>query len=178
MHHYQERSSTLLISKEVPTLRFFKILKIAEDFLSGVFFLLGIGISIYAIMMRFFNQAQYWTSELYTMLIVWAIFIGFGTALRDDAHISMDLLYEHLSERVKHYVNFFGVIVGLIFSTFFTISGFNMMLAAYSQGIKTLDLEWPIWISYIIMPIGGILFLLHFIEKGILNYLNYKNIYR
>lgn len=161
--------------RRCPTLRFFKILKVAEDFFSGIFLLAGISISLYAIIMRFLNNSQYWTSELYTMLIVWAIFIGFGTALRDDDHISMDVLYERLSEKVKLYVNLFGVLVGLIFSLFFTLSGFNMMLAAYSQGIKTLDLGWPVWISYTIMPIGGILLFLHFIEKGILNYQKLKN---
>ena len=59
-----------------------------ENAFSWTFFSIGIGVSLYAAFMRYvMNHSQSWATEIYTMLLVWAIFIGFSTALRDDKHI-------------------------------------------------------------------------------------------
>jgi C4-dicarboxylate transporter DctQ subunit len=57
-------------------------------------------------------------------------------------------------------------LIGAGFSFFLVVTGVKMVALAYEQQHVTVDVELPVWIPYIIMPIGtgllGIYFLLKF----------------
>ncbi|MFA8437864.1 TRAP transporter small permease [Pueribacillus sp. YX66] len=144
-----------------------KVLTKIENFFAALFFISGIAVSLYAVFMRYIiGHSQSWATEIFTMLLVWAIFIGFATALRDNAHIAIDIVYDRVGPNVKKIFEIVTLIFGISFSIFFIWTGTQMVLAAYSQGIKTIDAGFPIWIYYLIMPVGGLLLLIRFIEKA------------
>lgn len=146
-----------------------RFLRKIENFFITLFFLSGVAISLYAVYMRYVvGASQSWATEIYTTLLVWAIFIGFSTALRDDRHVAIDLLYDRVSPKMKKIFDLIVVIVGIAFSIFFIITGADMTLTTFQQGIRTIDVGMPLWIYYLIMPIAGLLLLIRFIEKGIL----------
>lgn len=139
-----------------------------ENVLITFFFLTGVTISLYAVFSRYvLGVSQSWATEIYTTLLVWAIFIGFSTALRDDHHVSIDLLYDRVSPKMKRVFDLIVVLIGIAFSVFFIVSGADMTLTTLQQGIRTIDVGMPLWIYYLIMPIAGLLLLIRFIEKGI-----------
>ncbi|MEW9677216.1 TRAP transporter small permease [Lentibacillus sp. L22] len=144
-----------------------KILTIIENTISAILFMAGIGISLYSVFMRYVvGHSQSWATEIFTMLLVWAIFIGFSTALREDKHISIDILYDRVGATMKKICELATLIFGIAFSMFFIWAGYEVVVAAYEQGSRTIDVGFPIWISYLIMPIAGILLLIRFIEKA------------
>lgn len=144
-----------------------KILAKIENAFTWIFFSFGIGVSLYSVFMRYvMGNSQSWATEIYTMLLVWAIFIGFSTALRDDKHIAIDMVYDKAGPLYKKIANVVTLLVGLTFSVFIIWTGMEMVLAAYSQKIKTIDVGFPIWINYLIMPISGTLLFIRFIEKA------------
>ncbi len=144
-----------------------KVLSKIENAFSWIFFSFGVGISLYSVFMRYIvGQSQSWSTEIFTMLLVWAIFIGFSTALRDDKHIAIDIVYDRAGPLFKKVSNIVTFVIGLCFSSFIIWAGIEMVVAAYTQGIKTIDAGFPIWISYLIMPITGILLFIRFIEKA------------
>ena len=72
-----------------------QILAKIENAFTWIFFSAGIAVSLYSVFMRYvMGSSQSWATEIYTMLLVWAIFIGFSTALRDDKHIAIDMVYD------------------------------------------------------------------------------------
>ena len=144
-----------------------KILNTIESALSGLFFLFGVGISLYSVFMRYVvGASQSWATEIYTMLLVWAIFIGFSTALKEDKHIAIEMLYDKSGPKMRNFSQIVTLLVGISFSMFIVWTGMEMVLTAHSQGIKTIDLGFPIWINYLIMPIAGTLLTIRFIEKA------------
>ena len=144
-----------------------KILNIIESALSGLFFLFGVGISLYSVFMRYvMGASQSWATEIYTMLLVWAIFIGFSTALKEDKRIAIEMLYDRSGPKMRNFSQVVTLLVGICFSVFIVWTGMEMVLTAYNQGIKTIDLGFPIWINYLIMPIAGTLLTIRFIEKA------------
>ena len=144
-----------------------KILNTIESALSGLFFLFGVGISLYSVFMRYVvGASQSWATEIYTMLLVWAIFIGFSTALKEDKHIAIEMLYDRSGPKMRNFSQVVTLLVGICFSVFIVWTGMEMVLTAYNQGIKTIDLGFPIWINYLIMPIAGTLLTIRFIEKA------------
>ncbi|TWI54743.1 TRAP transporter small permease [Halalkalibacter nanhaiisediminis] len=144
-----------------------KVLSKIENIFTAVFLLAGTGISLYSVFMRYVvGSSQSWATEIFTMLFVWAIFIGFSTALRDDSHIVIDVVYDRVGPGMKKVCEIVTLIVGTAFSAFFIWAGMDMVLTAYAQGIRTIDVGVPIWITYLIMPIAGVLLLIRFIEKA------------
>ncbi|RNF40260.1 TRAP transporter small permease [Planococcus salinus] len=144
-----------------------KILDWIESAFSAVFFLAGIAISLYSVFMRYIMESsQSWATEIYTMLLVWAIFIGFSTALREDKHIAIDVLYDRFGPTMKRVSQVIILLIGIAFSIFIIWTGMDMVTTAYAQGIKTIDVGFPIWINYLIMPIAGTLLFIRFCEKA------------
>lgn len=144
-----------------------KVLTKIENFLTCLFLLTAMVISLYSVFMRYIvGESQSWATEIFTMMFVWAIFIGFSTALRDDAHVAIDILYDRAGPGMKKVCEVVTLVVGTAFSIFFIWTGTDMVLTAYGQGIKTIDVGFPIWINYLIMPIAGVLLLIRFVEKA------------
>ncbi|SFB02515.1 C4-dicarboxylate transporter, DctQ subunit [Lentibacillus halodurans] len=156
-----------------------KLLGKIENVISIILFLAGITISLYAVFMRYvMNSSQSWATEFFTMMLVWAIFIGFSTALRDDKHITIDILYDRFNPAMKKISEFITLIIGIAFSIFFIWTGIEMVITAYQQEITTLDAEFPIWINYLIMPIGGTLLFTRFVEKAFRFFVKKEDIHK
>ncbi|HSP23471.1 MAG TPA: TRAP transporter small permease [Planococcus sp. (in: firmicutes)] len=144
-----------------------KILNWIESAFSAILFLGGIGVSLYSVFMRYvLGASQSWATEIYTMLLVWAIFIGFSTALKEDKHIAIDIIYDRAGPTFRKVSQVFTLLVGISFSVFIIWTGMDMVMTAYAQQIKTIDLGFPIWINYLIMPIAGTLLFIRFCEKA------------
>ena len=144
-----------------------RVLNFIESALSGFLFLVGIGVSLYSVFMRYvMGSSQSWATEVYTMLLVWAIFIGFSTALKDDKHIAIEILYDKSGPKMRKFSQTITFIIGIGFSIFIFWTGLEMVLVAHAQAIKTIDLGFPIWINYLIMPIAGALLFIRFCEKA------------
>lgn len=155
----------------------FKWIKILEDILGGSLFIIGLLISLWGVFTRYvLGISQFWTTEIFTMLFVWAIFIGFGTALRDKAHISIDLIYDRVSQKWKNIFDGFAILIGIVFSVFLFVTGLDILTVAYEQGGKTLDVQMPIWITYLILPVGGLLLFVHFIENALRHFGKMKRV--
>ncbi|MEC5423377.1 TRAP transporter small permease [Virgibacillus sp. C22-A2] len=143
------------------------IIRKVENFAMIILFLLGVLVNLIGVFFRYFtNTSQFWTTEAYTLLLLTAVFIGFGTALRDNVHISIDILYDKFNEKWKIIIDFFTIFIGTIFSLFFIVKGLQLTITAFNQGITTPDIGIDVWITYLILPIAGGLLLIHFIEKG------------
>lgn len=139
-----------------------------EEYASGILFVAGSLVSLYAVIMRYvFNMAPAWGLEIFEILMTWSIFIGFGMALRENHHIVVDLLYDRFPFPVKRVFSVIANLIGAGYSLYMTYFGIQMTALAKEQAIVTIDVGMPIWITYIVMPIGMGLLGLYFIIKCI-----------
>lgn len=137
-----------------------------EEYSAGIFFVAGVLVSTYTVIMRYiFNDSPIWGLEIFEFLMTWAIFLAFGMALRENHHIVVDLLYDRLPFQVKRVISVIANLIGAGFSIFMTVTGAQMIALAYEQQIVTIDVGIPIWIPYIVMPVGMGLLALQFLVK-------------
>lgn len=154
-----------------------KYLDRIESAFSIFLFLIGIGISLYSVFMRYIvGTSQSWATEIYTMLLVWAIFIGFSSALKEDKHIAIDVVYDRFGPKMQQFSQVVTLLIGAAFSIFIIWTGMDMVMTAYSQDIKTIDVGFPIWINYLIMPIAGTLLFIRFCEKAYRYFVKKENV--
>jgi C4-dicarboxylate transporter DctQ subunit len=138
-----------------------------ENYVSGVLFIAGISVSLYGVFMRYvLNKPPAWVTEIFEFLMVWSIFIGFSMALRDNHHIVVDLVYDRLPYPVKRVLSVISNILGAAFCLLLTVNGIEMIQIAYEQGHVTVDVGIPLWITYLIMPVGTGLLVFRFLEKA------------
>jgi len=136
-------------------------------------FLIGMGISLYGVIMRYIlNNPIHWIEEIFALTLVWSIFIGFSTALKSDNHIALDLLYSVLPKKIQSVLDLIGYAIGIMFASFFIYYGLLMVIEAYKIGGVSLDAHLPLWIISIIMPLTGVFLILAYIEKIINHFSN------
>ncbi len=112
-----------------------------------------------------FNTSFYWAKEFIIFFTIWSTFLGASQVIKKSKHIRLSVLVDMLSPKWQLYFDFFNIALGVIFSVLLTYSGTNLMIHAYSTGVTSTSLaKTPLWIPYMIMPLGGFLFTIRFIE--------------
>ena len=85
-------------------------------------------------------------------------FIGGGYALLRGEHVRVDIYYDKYSQKTKCYINLISN-----FFIFITVAalvwwGGQQVFTLYTQGtVATSGLNIPMWVKWLIVPLGGIL---------------------
>ncbi|WP_223592710.1 TRAP transporter small permease [Neobacillus bataviensis] len=147
--------------------KLFKWLDHIEEGLAGVLFIGGVAVSLYGVFTRYvLNAPESWITEIFEFLLTWSIFIGFGLALKDNRHIQVELLFDKLPKGLKRIVATISNLIGAGFALYLAYSSLELITVSKEQGTKTIDVGMPIWISYLVLPIGMGLLGLYFIVKA------------
>lgn len=143
-----------------------KIYTFFEDFSSSLFFIAGLLLMFYEVIMRYiFNDPTSWINETASIIVVWGILFGLSVALRDNHHIAVDIFYTLLPRKIQKAVDIFANIVGIGFCIFLAYYGAELVLHNFESGQVTMDTRTPYWIYYLVLPISGLMFLIRFIER-------------
>jgi len=143
-----------------------KIWGYLEEILAGTFFVAGVTLIFYGVIMRYiFNEPQAWVEELARYSIIWGTFFGFGLALRHNQHIQVDILYDKLKPSMKRVLDLVATGLSIVFCLIYTYYGFVLVENRFTSGMVSLDIGIPMWIVYLVLPISGALFLLRFVER-------------
>lgn len=139
----------------------------AGRFLVGL--MLGVSVLLVftdAVLRTTVGYSIFWIQEIILYLVIWSTFMGAALAVRKGEHIQVTFILERLPKRAQRFLNIGTALIGLIFSIAFIISGVQLVIDAYSNGLaSTSTLEVPLWIPYLIMPISGIIFVFGFVER-------------
>lgn len=143
-----------------------KLLDSIEEFAAGLLFIGAVSVSLYGVFMRYvLNSPQFGLNEIVGILMPWAIFIGFGRALKENHHIAVDVFYDKFPHSIKRVVAVLSNLIGVGYGLFLLATGVKMVLTSKSDGFLTIGLGIPIWITYIILPVSMALFCTYFIHK-------------
>lgn len=100
---------------------------------------------------NFFHQALVWGDILLRQLVLWTGFLGASLAVRQNKHISIDVLSNYLPAGSKSIVFTFTRIVTGIISGFLAWAAWSFVqFEKESESILFLDL--PVWFFQLILP--------------------------
>src|SRR5512142_943564 len=81
--------------------------------LAGVILVFICAAVCYTIGMRYlFTRTTIWIMQTTEYALLWIVFLGTTWLLREGGHITTDLIYTHLSERAKGYLDIIMYIIG------------------------------------------------------------------
>lgn len=140
---------------------------------AGIFIILATGMIFYEIVSRaFFNAPTTWSTELSIYAIIGSCFVGAAYALREDAHIKVDLLLHNVSVPLRKAMLIISSLLGLLFSLIFTWFGWEHVMQSIELGFTSTSLlRIPMYIPEMLLPIGGLLLCFSFLLQ-LFDYIN------
>ena len=144
--------------------KFFDKLSDAMAVLAGVLLVLISAAMCYTIFMRFvFRQTTIWITPMSEYALLWIVFLGTTWLLREGGHITTDVIYIHLSEKAKRYLNLIMSIVGGLACALLLYLGIAHTCDCILHGVTDVRaMTVPKSAVFIIIPIGSLLLTVQF----------------
>lgn len=105
-----------------------------------------------------------WAQELCIYMFVWMAKFGAAYGVRTGIHVGVDVLINNLSERWRRGFVLFGLLAGALFTALVGSFGSQFVWHIAHTETTSPDLEIPVWIVYLAIPLGSYLMCLRFLQ--------------
>ena len=105
-----------------------------------------------------------WAQEACIYLFVWMAKFGAAYGVRIGIHVGVDILVERLKDPTKRIVTIIAMSGGILFTGIVAWIGADFVYHVRLGGQTSPDLEMPMWIIYLAVPLGSGLMCFRFIQ--------------
>ncbi|MHC1743487.1 MAG: TRAP transporter small permease [Syntrophobacteraceae bacterium] len=105
------------------------------------------------------NHSLFWAEEVGRMCLVWITFLGATAAYRRHHHVGIDILVRRLPERIQLLSGMLAWSTSMLLFGVMVVYGFRFVGFVAHQ--KTAALGLPMALPYSVIPVSGVVFLLH-----------------
>src|SRR5271156_3937413 len=133
--------------------RFIDGIELVAAFFAGV-----VALDIFvSVMLRYFFSVQIPDSyDFGRMLLGILIFWGIAATSYRGNHITVDLLYANVGERMQRVIDVFATLVLLFVVTVQTYTLFDKVRGTYADNVLTFDLRLPTWPFFLVAWLGDV----------------------
>ena len=142
-----------------------KLNKVEEYVASSLLIVTSLLVFVQVILRYFANYSISWSEEIALMMIVWFIFLGSSIAVREKAHVNMDVLSSVLPRKGKLVLEFAAVLISVIFCVLVAKAGVNMVIGAHDIGSASTSLKIPLYVPYASVPVGLFLMTIRYLMQ-------------
>lgn len=139
--------------------------RIYVPILSVAFIGITIMLTINVILRYFFQTSFFWAEEVTNYMVVWITFLGSAMCIRYGMHVSVDMVLQYGSARLKQYITLMVTIISILFTALLTGVGVILVRDFVASGQVTLALRIPMFVPYLAIPVGAFLMTLEYIEQ-------------
>jgi TRAP-type C4-dicarboxylate transport system permease small subunit len=112
-------------------------------------------VSISVVLRYIFSTGILWSEEFVRYAYIWLIFLGSVTAIKQNAHIGLDIVTKRLPLKLKCFIYCLGDALVMFFLLIQIIYGFDLILK--TQGMLSSTMRLPMSWVYYVFPLSGIL---------------------
>jgi C4-dicarboxylate transporter DctM subunit len=105
-----------------------------------------------------------WAQELCIYLFIWMAKFGAAYGVRTGIHVGVDVLVARMDRARAKKVILFGLLAGAFFTAVIANFGAHFTAGVYDSGTRSNDLEMPMWIVYLAIPLGSSLMCFRFLQ--------------
>ncbi|MEN9543790.1 MAG: hypothetical protein RLZZ598_623 [Pseudomonadota bacterium] len=105
-----------------------------------------------------------WAQELCIFMFVWMAKFGAAYGVRTGIHVGVDVIIRKLEGRSKKALILFGLLAGALFTGIVAALGANFVWHMAQTDQVSADLEVPMWIVYLCVPLGSSLMSYRFLQ--------------
>jgi C4-dicarboxylate transporter DctQ subunit len=148
--------------------RFFSAWDRVERTLVGVLGAVALAIAVTQVFGRYIapSRAINWGEEVIVYIMVWGVMLIASQLVRTDGQVRPDLVLRMLPARVQRWVEMFNCLVAIAFTFGMVWYGWDVVgTAILLDQRSSSDLQFPIWIYYAALPVGGALMLIRYVIR-------------
>jgi C4-dicarboxylate transporter DctM subunit len=105
-----------------------------------------------------------WAQELCIYMFIWMAKFGAAYGVRTGIHVGVDLLVNRVPARSRMKVILFSLLCGAFFTGMIATFGGSFVAEMFKTGQQSNDLEAPMWIVYLAIPLGSGLMCFRFLQ--------------
>jgi C4-dicarboxylate transporter, DctQ subunit len=105
-----------------------------------------------------------WAQELCIYMFVWMCKFGAAYGVRTGIHVGVDVFIRILGIEPRRKVILFGLLCGALFTAIVGTLGAYLVLHIARIGQVSQDLEVPMWLVYLCVPLGSYLMCFRFLQ--------------
>jgi C4-dicarboxylate transporter DctM subunit len=105
-----------------------------------------------------------WAQELCIYMFIWMAKFGAAYGVRTGIHVGVDLLVNRVPVRSRKQVILFSLLCGAFFTGMIAAFGASFVSEMFKTGQQSNDLEAPMWIVYLAIPLGSGLMCFRFLQ--------------
>ena len=105
-----------------------------------------------------------WAQELTIYLFVWMAKFGAAYGVRTGIHVGVDVLINKLSDKNRSKFIVIGLLAGALFTVIVGTLGATFVWEIAHTDQTSADLEMPMWIVYLAVPLGSYLMSFRFLQ--------------
>ncbi len=115
----------------------------------------GVALAFYNVVARYlFDSSLTWASELTIFLFLWSTFFGAAYCFKEDAHISISILLDKVSPGTAKGLMLLSHLVTFVFLAAVSYYGYQYLQLVIELEEMSIDLEIPMWIPYLVIPVA------------------------
>jgi C4-dicarboxylate transporter, DctQ subunit len=128
-------------------------LETALDLIAALFIFALMLVGVAQIFSRkLFDAPIFGYIDLVELAMATFAFLGVAYCQRLGGHVRMEILLSHLRGRTLWMVEALATVVGLIIVAILVYYGYDHFMRAYEYGDSTIDAEYPLWPSKLLVP--------------------------
>ena len=112
-----------------------------------------------------FAYSSIWGEEIVRYSFIYLAWIGAAAAVRERAHIRIDVLYHSVSPKVKHLLYIFGDLVMVVVALFAVYWSFESVAVSWRFGSVSHGLRLPMVWFLMAVPVGFSLMLYRLLQS-------------
>jgi C4-dicarboxylate transporter DctQ subunit len=105
-----------------------------------------------------------WAQELCIYLFIWMAKFGAAYGVRTGIHIGVDVLVNAAKPALRRALVTVALGLGALFTASIAAMGARWVWFVYGTGQISPDLEWPMWVVYLCIPLGSSLMCYRFLQ--------------
>jgi C4-dicarboxylate transporter DctQ subunit len=152
-----------------------KLLDRLEETLIGTLMAVATAVIFVSVVLRFLSSVPHvqdvairlnitWAQELCIFLFVWMAKFGAAYGVRAGVHVGVDVLVNRLAPRPRKVVVMLGLLGGVLFTGVVGTLGAILVWEIGHTDQTSEDMEVPMWIVYLCVPLGSYLMCFRFLQ--------------
>ena len=109
----------------------------------------------YEVLMRKLNSPTIWTEEISQILQIWCIYLGAASVLQSRHMITVDIIGDRFSPKLRQWLDLFALCVIIAFSAIVLVQNIGEVQFSIKLGVTTdTILAPPMWLIQISLSVG------------------------
>lgn len=129
----------------------------------------GVAIAFINVVARYvFDASLTWATELTIFLFLWSAFFAAAYCFKKDAHIAVTIILDLMPSKLAKFMMIISHIITIIFLLAVSYYGYEYLLLVIDLEERSIDLDIPMWIPYLVIPISFFFAAYRVLEKLII----------